>query len=142
MLKETVQKELVIAMKAHDEVRLSTMRLLLSALNYDRINKMHELSEEEELDVVKKEAKKRNDAIEMYTKVGETTRANKEKEELVILHEFLPEALSSSELESLVDQSISEVGREFGPVMKNVLTKVNGRADGREVSEIVRKKLA
>lgn len=141
MMKETVQKELVIAMKAHDAVRLSTMRLLLSALNYDRINKMHELSESEELDVVKKEAKKRNDAIEMYTKAGETERANKEKEELLILQEFLPAALSLNELESLVDQSIAEVGREFGSVMKAVLAKTQGRADGRQVSEVVRAKL-
>lgn len=141
MLKETVQKELVASMKAHNEVRLSTMRLLLSAINYDRINKMHELSESEELDVVKKEAKKRNDAIEMYTKVGEIERANKEKEELTILQEFLPAALSLNELESLVDQSIAEVGREFGPVMKHVLIMVAGRADGKQVSEVVRAKL-
>ncbi len=141
MLKETVQKELVAAMKAHNEIRLSTMRLLLSAINYDRINKMHELSEAEELDVVKKEAKKRNDAIEMYTKAGETERANKEKEELSILQEFLPAALSLTELEGLVDQSIAEVGREFGLVMKSVLAKAAGRADGKQVSEVVRAKL-
>ncbi len=117
------------------------MRLLLSAINYDRINKMHELSEAEELDVVKKEAKKRNDAIEMYTKAGETERANKEKEELSILQEFLPAALSLTELEGLVDQSIAEVGREFGLVMKSVLAKAAGRADGKQVSEVVRAKL-
>jgi uncharacterized protein YqeY len=102
---------------------------------------MHELSEAEELDVVKKEAKKRTDAIEMYTNAHETERANKEKEELAILQEFLPAALSLNELESLVDQSISEVGREFGVVMKAVLSKAGGRADGKQVSEVVRAKL-
>ncbi len=141
MIKETVQKEVVKSLKEKNEVRLSTMRMLLSALNYDRINKMHELSESEELDVVRKEAKKRTDAIEMYLKANETVRANTEKEELVILQEFLPQALSSDELEKLIDDAIVSVGADFGRVMREVMQKTNGSVDGKMISELVRAKL-
>lgn len=142
MLKETVQQELVKALKAHDSTRLSTMRMLLFAINYDRINKMHDLSAEEELDAVRKEAKKRSDAIEMYEKAGDSERTEQEKAELLILQEFLPTALTPDELLEIIDQSISEVGRDFGPVMKSVLSKVNGRADGKVISGLVREKLS
>lgn len=141
MITLTVHRELVSAMKAHDAVRLSTMRMLLAALNYDRINKMHELSDSEELDVVRKEAKKRTDAIELYEKAGDSARANQEKAELVILQEFLPTALSTEELNTMIDQSITEEGNDFGKIMRSVIVKSQGRADGKQLSELVRAKL-
>ena len=141
MLKDTISNQLKEALKAHEQVRLSTMRMLLSALNYAKIDKMHDLTEEEELEVVRKEAKKRTDAIEMYEKAHATDKAAAEKAELTILQEFLPKALSSDELASLVDQSIAEVGNDFGAVMKSVMQKTKGAADGKQVSELVRAKL-
>ncbi len=141
MIKENVSQQLKDALKAHDELRLSTMRMLLSAINYDRINKMHELSEAEEIDVVRKEAKKRSDAIEMYEKAGETERAEKEKLELAILNEFLPKGLSTEELTAIVDKAIATAGSDFGAIMKLVMAQTQGRADGRVISEMVRAKL-
>lgn len=90
MISDTISQKIAEAMKARDEIRLSTLRLLSSALNYERIAKQHELSEEEELQVVRKEAKKRKDAIEAYKKAEAFDRADKESKELVILEEFLP----------------------------------------------------
>jgi len=141
MIKENVSQQLKDALKAHDELRLSTTRMLLSAINYDRINKMHELSEAEEIDVVRKEAKKRSDAIEMYEKAGETERAEKEKLELAILNEFLPKGLSTEELTAIVDKAIATAGSDFGAIMKLVMAQTQGRADGRVISEMVRAKL-
>src|SRR5690554_5743332 len=102
MITQSLQKQIADAMKSRDEIRLSTLRLLISALNYEKIAKQHELSEEEELAVVAREAKKRKDAIEAYEKAGAKDRAEKEKKELEVLQEFLPEQLSDSQLEEMV----------------------------------------
>ncbi len=141
MLIETINKQIIVAMKAHESTRLETMRMLSAALKYAQIDKMRVLTSDEELDVVRKEAKKRNDAIEMYMKANETERANQEKSELEILKEFMPAALSLSELESLIDQAIGEEGKDFGKVMKSVMQKTKGSADGKQMSELVRAKI-
>lgn len=141
MLSQTIQSQLTIALKEKKELRLSVMRMLLSALNYARIDKMRDLTPEEELDVVRKEAKKRTDAIEMYEKAGDVNRLTQEKEELLILQEFLPQGLSSEELSRIVDETISTEGNDFGKVMKAVMAKTKGAADGKQVSELVRAKL-
>ena len=132
-------------MKAKDEILLSTMRLLLSALNYEKIAKQHDLSEEEELAVVRREAKKRKDAIEAYTKAGATERAEKEKKELVILQEYLPAQMGDEELEQIIQESISQLQpqgmQDMGKVIGAVLGKTKGLADGAKVSELVKQKL-
>ena len=79
MISDTITQKIAEAMKKRDEIRLSTLRLLSSALNYEKIAKQHDLSEEEELGVVRREAKKRKDAVEAYEKAGATERAEKEK---------------------------------------------------------------
>ncbi len=104
MIKNSLNGQIVEALKAKDEIRLSTLRMLLSALNYDVIAKQHDLTEDEELAVVKREAKKRTDAIEAYEKAGAPDRAEKEKQELAILKEYLPEQLPDEELEKLVEE--------------------------------------
>ena len=133
-------------MKARDEIRLSTLRLLSSALNYEKIAKQHDLSEEEELGVVRREAKKRKDAVEAYEKAGATERAQKEKEELVILEEYLPAQMAEEELVKIVDEAVSESGAksmaEMGKVMGLAMGKVAGRADGTKVMELVKKKMS
>lgn len=90
MISDTINQKIAEALKAHDEIRLSTLRMLSSALNYEFIAKQHKLSEEEELVVVVKEAKKRKEAIGIYKKVAANDRAEKEEKELKILEEFLP----------------------------------------------------
>ncbi len=146
MIADKIQQMIGEAMKAHDEIRLSTLRLLSSAFNYEFIAKQHKLSEEEELAVVRREAKKRKEAIEAYKKAGATERAEKEKKELVILQEFLPPEMSDEELVKLVDQTISETGAktmaDMGKVIGAVMGKTSGRVEGGRVSELVKNKLS
>ena len=144
MIAQTLQQKIGESMKAHDALRTSTLRLLLSALNYEKIDKRHELTNEEELVVIRREAKKRKEAIEIYKKVGAPDRAAKEEEELKILQEFMPPEISESELFKLVDWSISETGAktmaEIGKVIGLVKSKAPS-ADGGKIADIVRQKL-
>lgn len=145
MIADSINQKIAEALKARDEIRLSTLRLLSSALNYEFIAKQHKLSEEEELGVVRKEAKKRKEAIEAYEKAGAQERADKEKKELEILEEYLPEQLSDAEIEKIVDEAINETGAktmvDMGKVMGAAVAKAAGRAEGGKISEIVRAKL-
>lgn len=145
MIADSITKQIGQAMKAHDEIRLSTLRLLSSALNYEFIAKQHELNEEEELTDVKHEAKKRKDAIEAYEKAGAQDRADKEKQELKILEEFLPAQMSDEELGEIVAEAVTQTGAktpaDIGKVMGVAMKKVAGRADGGRVSALVKAKL-
>lgn len=145
MIVPTISQKIAEAMKARDEIRLSTLRLLSSALNYEFIAKQHVLNEEEELVVVRREINKRKDAIEAYEKVGAKDRVEKEKKEMQILAEFLPEQMSHEELAKIVDEAISTSGAssmtDMGRVMGAVMPKVAGKADGSRVSALVISKL-
>jgi len=145
MISKDIQKQIISALRAGDEIRLSTLRMLSSALNYERIAKQHNLSSQEEIAVVRKEAKKRKDAIEAYKKAGAHDRAEKEKKELGVLSEFLPEEMEDSEIERIVQEVIVEIGAsgvaDTGKVMGRVMQKIEGRASGDRVSVIVRNRL-
>lgn len=145
MISDTINKQIAEAMKAKDEIRLSTLKLLLTALHNARIDKRGDLTKEEELEVVGREAKKRKDAIEAYKKAGATDRAKKEEKELTILQEFLPKELSDEEVLKLVNETIAATGasspQDMGKVIGAVMAKAKGKADGKKVSEMVRKKL-
>ena len=145
MIADSINQKIAEALKAHDEIRLSTLRLLSSAFNYEFIAKQHKLSEEEELGVVRKEAKKRKEAIEAYQKAGAQDRADKEQKELEILEEYLPAGLSDAEVEKIVAEAIAETGAttiaDMGKVMGAAVGKAGGRAEGGKISEIVRAKL-
>src|SRR3972149_1493058 len=121
MISDTITQKIAEAMKKRDEIRLSTLRLLSSALNYEKIAKQHNLSDEEELNVVRREAKKRKDAIEAYEKAGATDRAEKEKKELAILQESFPAEMNEEELVNLVDQVIDETGAKSTGDMGRVM---------------------
>jgi uncharacterized protein YqeY len=145
MIAKSLQARLGEAMKAHDEIRVSTLRLLLSAFNYEQIEKQHELTTEEELVVIRREAKKRKEAIEMYQKAGAPDRAEKEKRELEILQEFLPPEMSEEELAKLVDEAIAQVKPAGISDIGKVIGFVKGKApdaDGARVAELVRGKLS
>ena len=132
-------------MKAHDEVRLSTLRLLSSAFNYERIAKQHDLSEEEELVVVRKEAKQRRDSIEAYRKAGSEERAGREEAELKILQEYLPPEMSEQELAKLVSDAIIQTGAKTKADMGRVIGMVKSKApnvDGNKIAQIVNSKLS
>ena len=146
MIGDTINQKIAEALKAKDEIRLSTLRLLSSALNYEFIAKQHKLSKEEELVVVGREAKKRKDAIEAYEKAGAMDRAEKEKKELLILEKYLPAQMADEELTKLVEEAISQTGAttiaDMGKVMGAVMAKVQGRADGGRASSLVKQKLS
>jgi len=145
MIAETLQAKIGEALKAKDEVRLSTLRLLSSAFNYEFIAKQHKLTEEEEIAVIQREVKRRRDAIEAYEKGGAADRAEKEKREMEILQEFLPEQLSDADLAKLVDEAVTETGAkslsDMGKVMGQVMAKASGKADGGRVSALVKSRL-
>jgi len=145
MIVDTIDKQIAKAMKAKDEIRLSTLKLLSSSLHYEKIDKQHDLAEEEEIVVVQREAKKRRDEIEAYEKAGVTDRADKEKKELEVLAEFLPEQLSDKELEKMVMSAIKEVEAssvaDMGKVIGKVMGEAKGKADGKRVSSLVKEKL-
>lgn len=144
MISDTLQQKIGEAMKAHDKIRVSTLRLLSSALNYEFIAKQHKLNEEEEIAVAIKEAKKRKEAIEAYSKAGRPDRADSEKAELDILQEYLPPEISDEELTRLVDQAIISVGAKTLSDMGKVIGLVKSNApnaDGGKIAGMVKAKL-
>lgn len=145
-LQARLSEELKAAMLAKDQDRLSTLRLLKSAIGYVQIErKTDNLSDPDFVTVAQKEIKKRRDAIELYEKGGRPELAEKEKKEVLVLEGFLPKALTPEELESLVRITIQELGattkKEMGPVIKAVQAKAAGRADGKTISAVVGKLL-
>ncbi|MGZ4962105.1 MAG: GatB/YqeY domain-containing protein [Limisphaerales bacterium] len=145
-LADTLAQEIKSAMLAKDADRLSTLRMLKSAMGYAAIEKKTDsLGEGDAVSIVQKEVKKRRDSIEQFEKGGRPELAEKEKKEIVILEGFLPKALSPEELEQLVKATISEVGatskKDMGAVIKAVQAKAAGRADGKSISGLVGKLL-
>lgn len=145
MLTQKIQAQIQDAMKAQDVVRLNTLRMLSSAFSYEQIAKQHELSEAEELEVVKREYKKRKEAIEIYEKAGRTDKADTEKQELEILMTFMPAQLSDGEVRAIVQAKIGEVGAtslaDMGKVIGAVKAQVGNTADGAVISQIVKEEL-
>src|SRR5215471_2557465 len=142
-----LSQELKTAMLAKEAERLSTLRLLKSAVGYAQIErKTDELSEADFVGVVQKEVKKRRDAIEQFEKGGRQELADKEKREILVLETFLPKPFSSAELEEMVKTTIREFEatskKDMGPVIKAVQAKAAGRADGKTISGLVGKMLA
>lgn len=146
MITDTITQKIGEALKAHDEIRLSTLRLLSSALNYEFIAKQHKLLEDEEIVVVRREAKKRKEAIEAYEKAGYKDRADKEAKELSILQEYLPSETSNEDLSKMIDEAIATIEptsmAEMGKVIGFVKAKTGGNAEGSKIAELVKSKLA
>jgi uncharacterized protein YqeY len=143
---ETIEGELREAMKARDAERRDALRLILNALKGSQKELQRPLSEEEELQVLQRERKRRLEAAEGFRAGGREEQAQSEERELAVLEEFMPEPLSEEEIEEIVDDAIAEVGAtsiaDLGRVMADVMPQVAGRADGSAVSQIVREKLA
>jgi len=145
---ERVDSELKEAMRAKDSTKVGVLRMLKSALKYAAIAKSAEadLSDAEAVQVIRKQAKQRQDSIESFEKGGRTELAEKEKEELAILNNYLPQAMSADELAKLVRETVAEVGAtskaQMGTVMKALQAKVGGRADGKTLSAEVARQLS
>lgn len=143
VIAEQINQDLIGAMKAKDEVRVSTLRLLNAAFKNKQIELGHELTDNEAVEVIAKGAKQRRESIDAYQKGGREDLAENEKKELEILSAYLPDQLTNDEIAKVVDEVIVEVGRDadFGRVIGQVMAKVKGRADGGAVSAVVRQKL-
>ena len=133
-------------MLARDDERRDALRLILTSLRSAEKELQRPLSEDEELQVLQRERKRRIEAAEAFRAGGREEQAAKEEAELAILEEFMPEPLSEDELERIVDDAIAETGatsmRDMGRVMADVMPQIAGRADGSAVSQLVREKLA
>jgi len=133
------------AMKAREATRVSTLRMLMAAMKNTQVEKGHELDDDEVIEVISREAKRRRESMEAFEKGGRAELVEKEGAELAVLETYLPEKLSDDELSRLVDDAIAETGasspKEMGQVMKAVMPKVKGRADGAAVSAAVRARL-
>jgi uncharacterized protein YqeY len=140
-LKDKLQQDMKTAMKARDELKTSTIRLAISAVRNTEIDKGHELSDDEVLEVLAKEAKMRREAVEGAEKAGRLEVAERENKELDILTEYLPKQLSADEITEIVEQVVAETGAtsmsDRGKVMSALMPRIKGRADGKLASQIV-----
>src|SRR5439155_11334954 len=146
---ERVDSDLKEAMRAKDATRLGVLRMLKSAFKYAAIAKSGaeaELNDAETAQVIRKQAKQRQDSIESFEKGGRAELAEKEREELSILNAYLPQQMNADELEKVVRGTIAEVGAtskaQMGAVMKALQAKVAGRVDGKALSTEVQKQLS
>lgn len=142
---EHVQSDLTAATKARDQDRVAALRLVLDALQKEAKEARAELDEQREITVLKRERKRRVEAAEAYRGGERAELAAREESEAALIDEYLPEQLSDAELETIVGEVVGETGaesaKEIGKVMSAVMPKLEGRADGKRVSEIVRRKL-
>lgn len=148
MLTEKIQNDLKDAMRAKDEQKLSIIRMLKSAIQYYEINKGgagYEATDEDVIDVVGKEIKKRKESIELYEKGGRPELAEKEQSEITVLQTYLPEQLSEEAVTKMVEDAIAQTGasemKDMGKVMGILNPQIKGKADAGFVSSLVKNKL-
>jgi uncharacterized protein YqeY len=143
---DKINSDLVAAMKGKEHDRVTELRSLKSAIKYRQIDKGSELTDDDVIQVLSSVAKQHRDSIEQYGKGGRDDLVENEKAELEIIVQYLPEQLGPDEVGKLVDEVIDELGvsspSDFGAVMKTVMPKVKGLADGKLVKEIVTKRLS
>lgn len=145
-LKQRITDDMTAAMKAQDAARLSTLRLVKAALMNRQIERGAEPTDEEVAKLLQSLVKQRRDSVEQYEKGNRPELAAKERAEIVVIEEYLPQAATREEIERAVEEAVAETGattvKEMGAVMKSAQGKLAGRnADGRTVSEIVKEKL-
>ena len=143
---DRIQKELTAAMKARDQLRLSVLRMLKTALENRRIEKMAALDDAEALAVVKTLVKQRHEAAEEFKKGGRADRAAEEEKEIGILEQYLPAAVSEDQIKAAIEEAVKETGaasaKDTGKVMKAVMGRFAGQnVDGKRVNELVRQRL-
>lgn len=149
MLKEKLNDDLKSAMLSKDAEKLSTIRMLKSAIQYHEIQKGgagYEATDEDVLEVIGREVKKRRESIELYEKGGRQELADKEKQELELLQAYLPEQMNEDEIKEIVKNAIEQIGassmQDMGKLMGVIMPQVKGKADGNLVNKIVRESLA
>ena len=140
-----IESDLKAALKAGEKRRVATLRLLLAALRNEKIQSQRDLTEEEIETAIRRAVKQRKEAIELYERGGRADLVAAEKEELEVLEAYLPKALSEEETEREVRRIVEEKGlsggKDVGPLMKELMARHRGRADGRKAQEIARRLL-
>ena len=144
--KEIIQADVRKAMKERESLRVSTLRLLLAAVKNREIERGSSLDEADLISVINSAIKKRREAVEEFEKAGRPERAETEREEMAILQAYLPPPLSEGEIAVLIEEGVRETGAEgpkdAGLIMKWIMPRVAGRADGRLINQMVRDKLS
>lgn len=147
-ISEQIQKDMVEAMRSRDELRLSTLRMVKSALSYKEVDKRGPLDDKEAQQVLSTLIKQRRDSIEQFTKGGRQELADKEAAEIKLIENYLPKAMGEEQIAEAVKATIAEMGsptmKDMGTVMKNVMAKLQAtgaRVEGKTVSELVKKHL-
>jgi len=145
MLKQQIEEQIKNALKGGEELRLSTLRFLLSAIKNEEIAKQREVTDEEVISVVQHQVKQRKESIEAFQKGGREELAEKERQELVILSKFLPQQLSEEEVKKIVQETIAELPenerKNFGKVMGIVMGRLKGQTEGNIVAKVVKEVL-
>jgi uncharacterized protein YqeY len=140
-LAEKIRSDMTEAMKAQEKERLSTLRMLQSAMKNEQINLGRELSDDEAMSVIRKAVKQRLDSIEQYTNAGRIELAEKERSEMGLLKTYLPPELTDEELEAALQEIVTTTGaqskKDMGKVMKEATARFKGRVDGRKLQELV-----
>lgn len=139
MLEEVIKRDMLAAMKAKEPLKLSVLRMLVSELGYKKIDAQRDLTDEDVVSVVQKEAKKRREAIEAFGTAGRQEQVEKEQKELEILGAYLPVQMTEDE----VRKEIRDLGElrgigDFGKTMKVAMEKLRGKADGATVAKVVK----
>lgn len=146
MLKEKLMEDLKTAMKEKNEIKKNTITMIKAAVLQVEKDKQIQLDDTQIVDIISKEAKKRKDALVEFEKSGREDLVAQTNEELMVIKAYLPEELSIEELEKIIEETIVEVNavdmKDMGKVMQAVKAKTTGRADGKTINEIVKKKLA
>lgn len=141
-LRDDIHKDIAVAMKAGDKERLSTVRMLMSAIKYKEVDAKRPLTDEETIGVISSLVKQRQDSIEQFEKGGRQDLVEKETKELEVLRGYLPPQLTEAEVRDIVKKAAAETGaqgqKDMGKIMKVVMPQVKGKADGKLVNEIVK----
>lgn len=144
-LREDIHKDIAAAMKSGDKERLSTVRMLMSAIKYKEVDAKRQLTDEETIAVISTLVKQRQDSIEQFKKGGREDLAEKETREIEVLRGYLPPQLSEAEVRDIIKKAVAETGaqgqKDMGKLMKVVMPQVKGRADGKLVNDIVKEVL-
>ncbi|ASR40646.1 GatB/YqeY domain-containing protein [Ligilactobacillus agilis] len=144
-LLESLQKDMVAAMKAKDKAKLSTVRMLKAAVTNEQINVGHDLTSDEEVSVLSRELKQRKDSLEEFKAAGRDQAVADLEAEIAVVESYLPEQLSVDEVKAVVEETIKAVGAtskaDFGKVMGVLMPKLKGKADGKLVNATVKELL-
>lgn len=142
-LKEKIMNDLKKSMKERDEVKIRTLRMIIASIKNWEINNLKDIDDNSIISVLLKEAKRRKEAIEEYRKANREDLVKAEEEELKIIESYLPERMSEEEIKELVLKTIEEIKatslKDLGKVMKAIMPKIKGKADGKLVNDMVRK---